>query len=448
MDAREEVISALAAAARRLRLTRTAEAALVGACAGGLCAAALAVAWAAARTSPIAGIALCGMTLAVALLFTHNRFRALLAVPRNVALGVTFSLATACVAAGAAVAFHLHAAAAPMAVVACVMVLGAAGGAVGAALGGVSPAQAGMYHDLKLHLKERLVTAAELSASGASGAIADRVYEQAAAAVRAAQPQRRPVWTRTRATAGAVVLSAVSALTAATLLAPPPTSTPAAELRTLANQTAQLSPQQRHDLAASLRRLAEQVQRSPALREALRAAAAAAAQGQSEDLQRKLEEAGEVLSAGDQAQAARIAREILAAAGVAGNGGETRTNQDGNRPMNGSALGTTSSGAADANAGAGADKPLASRTVVWHPAYARLLKEHAGSAQPAAEGGNVAFGDAWSAAQGQAARDLAGGSVPPEYRPIVRKFFDLNAVGSGPFSEPDRGDTPRLRRAR
>ena len=417
MQTREQVLATLEVAARRLRLTRAAEAAAVGAAAGGFCAAAMLAGWRLAGVSRAGGAAFCAAAaLGAAGVLLSRRCRRRLDLPGGLAAALAALCGAALLAGAVAAAVGVRPSAAPLALLlvpACAL---AAPGHVLAA--GVTPRQAGIYHDLRLGLKERLGTAAELAARADDGPFAREVYHQALLALRAEHPERSSVWRRTRATAGALALALVLAGVAAALPARRDVGELAA-VRGLAQRAERLSPQQRADLVAALQRLAEQVERNPALREALRAAAAAARDNSPAELQQQLDEAADALAAEQQAAAARIAGQILAAAGLTdGNaGGGARA-----RP----APRTTPTGG-DANATSAGARPLAARTVVWEP----HVQPRAAPGQPApatrsGPAGPVAFADAWTAAQDRAASALAAGAVPGEYRPVVRRFFELD----------------------
>ena len=133
-----------------------------------------------------------------------------------------------------------------------------------------------------------------------------------------------------------------------------------------------LTPAGRKQVLGALRDLAARVERDPRLLAALKAAAKAAEQTPQE-LPERLRDLENVVANADDAEAAAIAKALLAAMGLpteaegAGDGGATRVAAvDPNRPT-----------APDANTPRTqpAELPLAARTHVWHPDYKAAFED-------------------------------------------------------------------------
>jgi len=423
---RGEVMDILAAAARKLRRVRAAEAAAVGAVAAGLSAAALESGWAVARVHPFWAAACCLLPIAAgAVLLRSRRVRSVLgisiAAARTAAAlcGAAGSIGAVCVLAG----WHE---AVPKALLPLVLwPVGAAAGAAGVLLRPITPLQAAVFHDLRLGLDERLGTAAELAAGApGSGPFAECVFSQALLALQRAQPQRRPVWRRTRATVGAIGLSGVLCLVVA-LLPTMGVGGVAGAFQRIRDEVPQVTGRRRADLVKTLRRLAEQARGNPKLLAALRAAAAAAQRGMTRKTQKSLDEARRALAGADEAEALRIAHELLAAMGLPVGEGPGGAGGPGTRPVvadgNGPSL---PDGNSTAYVG---EKPLTDRVLVYVPEYADVGDANAATSSPGrAVGGRlVPLDDAWTAARARAERSVSTGRVPSRYRRLVRRFFEI-----------------------
>jgi hypothetical protein len=321
--------------------------------------------------------------------------------------------------------------------------LGALAAAAGAALRGVTLAQAALYHDIRFGLAERLTTAAELADPPARGAhgpgrgsgggpdvqVARWVFGQAVGVAQRAELPRRGLWRRTRATAGAVVLAA-SLCTVLAMIWPPGSARASADsFDDIRDRVRVLDPREKRQLVEALQRLAEQVERDPALRRRLLAAAAAAEKDQ--QLDRRLAELQDAVADADDAQAAAIARAILRAVGLPAGPDEGGGGQGGagaaQLASNGKAVPpapTIDPNTLDANR---AEMPLPARTLVYNAAYAGVADANAPAAPPGAATATqfVSFDDAWSQARARAAEALRADTIPPEYRDIVRRFFEL-----------------------
>ena len=81
----------------------------------------------------------------------------------------------------------------------------------------------------------------------------------------------------------------------------------------------------------------------------------------------------------------------------------------------------------DGEKDAGGRKRIEARALVYDPAYENVPGAN-GPSLPSPGGRRpfVALADAWARAKAQAAAALSRGEVPPEYRPLVRRFFELD----------------------
>jgi len=443
-DNRVAVLAVLRGAARRLLLVRAAEAAAVGAVAAGLAVTAAQAGLLAGRVHPALGAAIALLPiLAGAAVLRWPALRRAAQFDRREAWTVA---ATACGVAVIGALAVLAGRAVPQGRLLLPVVLvplGALVAAAGAALRGVTLAQAALYHDIRFGLAERLTTAAELAAAPACGVqgpgrgsdggpdvqVARWVFGQAVAAAERAELPRRGLWRRTRATAGAIVLAA-SLCTVLALISPPGSARASADsFDDIRDRVRMLNPKEKRQLVEALQRLAEQVARDPALRLRLLAAAAAAAKDQ--QLDSRLAELQNAVADADDAQAAAIARAILRAVGLpagpdeggGGPGGASAAQLAGNGKAVPPAP-TIDPNTLDANA---PEKPLPARTLVYSPAYAAVADANAPAAPPGAAPVPqfVSFDDAWSQARARAAESLRANTIPPEYRDIVRRFFEI-----------------------
>lgn len=418
---RNDVSNMLSAAARRLLLVRVAEAATVGAIAAGLGAAVGELAWsldlpgwAAAFGCAAAGLMAAGLVARPGVQRSLGLHPAM-ARTVGVICGAIGLAEAACLLAGGPEI--LPAFALPLALVPA----GALAAAGVRAIRGVTPMEAAVFHDAKQHLDERLSTAAELaSAPGPDEPFERCVFAQATEAVDAERLRRQALWRRTPATAGALGLSL--ALCAALAFLPSPSSAMVeASFQRIRAFAADSGPGAKADLIAALRQLAEQIEKDPELRRRLREAALAVEKPGA--LSEALAEVEAALADADDAVAARIARSLLESLGLgpAEDGAAGAPKTAGGEP--------DPPTAADANAiiGNGDDKPLAARVFVYDASYAGVPDANA----PTAADPNtnaaafVHLTDAWTAARARASTALAAGAVPPEYRTLIRKFFEL-----------------------
>jgi hypothetical protein len=424
MSARDDVLAILNAAARKLWIVRAAEGAAVGAIAGGLCAAAGEMAWTIGRAHGAAAAVVCAAPLL---------FAAWLA--RSPRLGRTLGLGAAAPVVGAicaacglmgimSVATGLPAVLPKLALPLILAPAGAVAGALAAAARGVTPVDAGLYHDVALSLDEQLSTAADLAASGEGDEpLAQCVYAQALAAAQAHRPQHRPVWRRTPRTAGALGLSV--ALCVAVAFLPTLGATEVEEAFSDIRARAATMPAARQkDLVETLRRLARQVRHSKELRRALLAAAAA----REAELPEKLEELEAALADADTAEAARIARAILRAIGAAGGPGEG-SRQGGARHAAGVGDGNQPA-PPDPNSfyGPAGRRRIKARAYVYHPSYEDIRDANASPVPTTSPSAKtfVRLDDAWTRARARAVASLAQRRVPAPYRRLVRRFFELD----------------------
>lgn len=427
-DNRREVLSVLRSAARRLVGVRAVEAAGVGAVAAGLSVAAGQAGFLAARASTILAVVISLLPVAAGvaiLLWPRVRLAARLD-RRDGRLVAAIICAAALVCAAAVLAGR----AVPQPRLLMPMILMPLGAllAAGTVLWrGVSLGQAALYHDVRFGLAERLSTAAEL----ASGQEADRpiarcVYAQAVTAASDADLPRRGLWRRSRATMGALTLS-VALCTVLAIVSPPGSAgASAGAFNEIRQRVRQLNTKEKRELIEALRQLADRVQHDPALRRRLLAAAQAAEKDQ--QLDSRLAELQDAVADADDAEAARIARVILKAVGLAAESGDGQGGPGDAKIASGQ--GGKSPPAFDANSldanSADSEKPLPARTLVYSPSYAS--KGDANSPTPTPPAGTspfISFDDAWSLARVRAAEAMRTGTVAPEYRDVVRLFFEI-----------------------
>jgi len=220
--------SYLAKVARKLLLTRSAEAFAVGAIGAGLAGVCIMGAWILAGRHPWWATLLAAAALATVLPVAPERWRRRLgAVGRleqrwRIPRPVCWTVAATAAAAAAVACFFVHTGRhadlphgwIPLAVI-------PAGGllaAITVMARGVSVRDAALYIDLRANLGERMITALEVTADDDSG-FADTVCEHALAAAGQHQPHRLGFWRRGRATAGVLCLTA-AAVTLLAFLAP------------------------------------------------------------------------------------------------------------------------------------------------------------------------------------------------------------------------------------
>jgi hypothetical protein len=446
-DNRSAVLAVLRGAARRLLAVRAGEAAAVGAVAAGLAVTAAQAGLLAGRVHPVLGaaIALLPIVAAVAVL----RWPALRRAARLDGRDARIVAATACGIAAIGALVVLAGRAVPqgrLLLPISLVPLGAAAAAAGVALRGITLGQAALYHDIRFGLAERLITAAELAEAPADGVqtqdhgsgggtdprIARWVFDQAVAVAGQADLARRGLWRRTRATAGALVLAA-ALCTVLALISPPGSARASADsFDDIRDRVRMLNPRGKRQLVEALQRLAERVERNPALHRRLLAAAAAAAKDQ--QLDSRLVELQDAVADADDAQAAAIARAILRAVGLpAGpDGGGDEPGGPNAAQLAGGGHTVSPAPAIDANTldANQAEKPLPARTLVYNPAYAALADANPGAPGLAPQGATPAtqfvhLDDAWSQARARAAEAMRANTIPPEYRDIVRRFFEI-----------------------
>ena len=441
-DNRVAVLAVLRGAARRLLAVRAAEAGAVGAVTAGLAVTAAQAGLLAGRLHPALGaaIALLPILAAAAVL----RWPALRRAARLDGRDARIVAATACGVAVIGALVVLAGRAVPQGRVLLpivLMPLGAAAAAAGAALRGITLGQAALYHDIRFGLAERLTTAAELAEAPAGGVhmpahgsgggpdwqVAKWVFGQAVAAAGQVDLPRRGLWRRTRATAGALVLAAALCAVLAVISPPGSARASADSFDDIRVRARMLNPREKRQLVEALQRLAERVERDPDLRRRLLAAAAAAAKDQ--QLDTRLAELQNAVADADDAQAAAIAKAILRAVGLPvgpdgyGSSGANTAQLTGNGHAV-SPVPPFNPGTLDANQ---AEKPLPARTLIYNPAYAAVADANA---SPATQAGTpapqfVPLDDAWAQARARAAEAMRANTVPPQYRDIVRRFFEL-----------------------
>ena len=309
--------------------------------------------------------------------------------------------------------------------------LGALIGAIVGAAGRAGRRQAAMLLDARADLAERLATAAEMAEAGADDPAARCVYAQAMDAAGRARTNRVSLWRRTPATPASLGLAVGVCVVLGFLPARAADLSEAGEvLGDVAAALETLSPAEATEVAGGLRILARQAAGKAELSEALARAAGATERGRIETLRAAVAELQRALAGADDETRRQILNGIVAAVGsgkrpgglarrARGAGGEAASN--GLRP---------SPDAGERPAAAGG------RVGVYDPLYADVLRKTRARPRPTGDGpaqpraidthpgaNEVRLADAWRRARGRASAALAGGQIPAEYRPIVRRFF-------------------------
>jgi len=211
--------SYLGKVARKLVLTRSAEAFALGAVGGGFAAACIMGAWIMAGPYPwwataLALVAL-GPALPIAGRLWPSRLRAAarLADRWQIPHAICWSMAVAAIVAAVAACLFIHTgqhAHLPHRWIALALIpLGGMLAAMTVLVRGITAHQAALYIDLRANLGERMITALELAPVTDEG-FADTVCQHALAAATQHQPHRMGFWRRGRGTAGALALTALA----------------------------------------------------------------------------------------------------------------------------------------------------------------------------------------------------------------------------------------------
>ena len=424
-DNRSEVLAVLRRAARRLVSVRAVEAAAVGAVAAGLSAAAGQVGLLADRVNTALAVAIALLPLAgavVILRWPRLRLAARLdgrdaRLVAAIGCGTAFACAAA-VLAGRAVPQ-------PRLLLPIMLVpLGALAAAATVLGRGITLGQAALYHDVRFGLAERLSTAAELAAGDEHDPrIARCVFGQAVSAAEHADLARRGLWRRSRATLGALALSVGLCTVLALVLPAGSARASAGAFDEIRQRVRQLNPEEKRQLIEALRKLADRVERDEALRRRLLFAAEATEKDRQVDS--ALAELQNAVADADDAEAARIARAILKAVGLPAGPNEGGDGQGGSNAAK-IAAGQPAKPAPtfDANT---ARKPLAARVFVYDPSQSPVGDGNAPPAVATAAAASpfVSFDDAWSKARARAAAAMRADTIEPEYRDLVRRFFEI-----------------------
>ncbi len=288
--------------------------------------------------------------------------------------------------------------------------------------------------DRRSSLRERLSTALELVQSGERSPFAEAVHAQALAAADKRDFRRVGFWTAARATGGAFGLAVVAA---ALMLAVEPLESPSARQQrrwqgissqageNILKQLATVKAQTADDSA-----IAEQIRRLEKLAETLRAARGGDAKqwrGKVVELDEITKALRDAVNSGkvDAVAAERIGRlidamERTAAAIAEGMGGNeyVRTGSDGESP--GWAEGPQFTPPARTEA---SWAPL----TVYNPSAATPTTTATDTA-PAGINVQIPYDRAWADARRRAAEAMDKGTVPAEYRQLVRDFFDADTA--------------------
>jgi len=268
---------------------------------------------------------------------------------------------------------------------------------------GVSPREAAGFLDARCRLDEQLGTATELAeASDPPGPVGRYVFERALVAARAASALRQPLWTRSRTTAGAMLLAVLLCGTLA--LVPAAGAGGRADIEAIAAAVEDMPRPRREQLARALRlAAADEAAHAGLLNDAATAV-------QRRDVAELAALLNELREAG--IEPAEVIPASLLPSGASGGGTEGATG-----------TGETPVAGANGHRPVPETAPSAPEFVgVYHPEYARTLPAAASKATGGGEG-VVEYDLAWQAAQRRAAEALARDDVPHRYRRLIRRFF-------------------------
>jgi len=269
-------------------------------------------------------------------------------------------------------------------------------GVLAAVIRGVSMRQAARYVDNLAALDERLTTAVQLARAGDRSPAAMCVYAQAGRAARSDRAAGVNLWIRGRVTVGAAILALF--LCGAAAMLPQRRGVNEQVIDALAG----MSPEAVKALAAEFARAAQATESdSPLLARAAKAT---------------------------EHKDARVLASVLADL--------ERRGVKLVRILRPEVLALATSGGSDASGGA-ETQPAISKSPspirvaggvvhVWDPIYDKLGSGRSPAAKtpaPAVPQAAVRYSDAWSAARLRASESLRTGSIPHEYRAMVRDFF-------------------------
>ena len=405
----QDVQNVLKGAAGRILRARALECAAVFSCAAGLCSAGLELAWALADEFRVAASAVCflpWLSCSAILFFPTIRRRLRIGAKGCVGLLLFCALSSSLGCALVATGLYVHW---PKAALPLVMILaGALVGLIAVCLRGVAIHEAAAWLDQHAGLRERLTTAAELIDSSPSDpSVMEEVCRQALAALRQRRAEEISVWQRGRGTIGAMMLVLLLCVAMACLPSP---GRGQRDVRA-------------DELAGAVLASAEG-RRGTA--ETFRRAAQSAAPGTK--LSSELARAAQIVELGDEAELRTILRSLresgvnvrsLIGPDVPGlRRGEAAGRDDALRDRQ---LPVTREA-----------KPTRSDAIgrwvrVYDPSYAKapsrtISGQH--ESRPPMVATGVPYADAWKAAQERAAARAAAGRIPPQYRRLVRDFFE------------------------
>ena len=420
----------LRAYARRMKLARLMEASALCAGSAAMASAIVEAGWAFVLVQPSLAVCICMMSLPVAISLFFPWPRRLLHIETGLARLMTCVLSVAAVAATTVIAAGWAGNWPSWLWPAVLVPAGILAGATFAICRGVTLAQAGMCVDLKCHLNESLSTAAELIAQGRddNDAMSACVYRQAVEFASAVDTRQVKMWRRTRATAGGVVLSM---LLAGTLLFVPPllpadVQADLALAARTAGSLAEMTPQQRQQLANVLQAAAGRAAESADVRQALARASSAAAGGDAATLKAALE----LLARGKIRLQETIGSPRVATGDLAGQGMHNAEPSGPPSSLAAKKAGdsqASSSNPQDGRESAATSKPSSGELVrVYNPQYRQgelPAASEVGHSAPAAEVIPSDWNDAWKQAQLRANDAIRSQEIPPEYRQLVRDYF-------------------------
>jgi hypothetical protein len=421
-----EIRTLLKHAARRLLARRALETAALGAIAAALACAICELGWVAAIENMTAAAALCAAPVAAgAILLVWRPVVSVLSLSRLQA----WACAAAAIIPGALCLAGLWAgywANIPAAFLPLAFVpLAAAAGALAACARGVSQIEAAILADHRLHLRERLATAAELDAQAQAAKtelagnepFTQAVFHQAFLAAKAARIERASFWSRGRATAGALGLAVLLCLTLAML--PGRGLDAAARLSDIASAFPNLSSAEKLQLADALRRAAADSSADARSAAALAEASIAAQADDPDLLRQKLKELAALIESGD-VRLVKIEGFTLPAQHI-----QDVTTDDGNAAATLQTPQAANAAPGNVAARNSAAPQAAAMQTIFNPDYAGRVSPATGAQQaaPASAGSQVPFDLAWDKARRRAEDSIRRGDVPDQYRHMVEEFF-------------------------
>ncbi len=407
---RQDVLAILKTSARRMLVVRAAEAAALGAIAGGIACAGAQAAMLIDAPAALAAIVAVALPVAAAIaMILWRGVGRILALGRHMRYLLAVEMVLFCVVAVFLVASGGLAEVHRLWLAVVGIPVGAAIPAGVVLLRGQSLRDAAMHLDSKFALAERLSTAAELARAQApeQPRFAAEVYAQAAQVAREKQLLRVSLASRGRPTIGALGLVILLCL-ALGLVAVRDRHAVLADIRDVVAGAQEMTPAQRQELARRLLAAAQAAGKEQDAAAALQSAALAA-QAKDPDVLKEAMRRLEQMVASGQVKLSLVPDLSPSATRVADSFG------------GGGASGRWDDTAAVPRPLPPAIKPDAMQ-LIYHPGYSNLVTS-APSPSAVGAGAYWDFDQAWNSARLRASQRLRANQVPPQYRQLVRDFF-------------------------